>query len=262
MRDGLRYVPGRHLRLTGSVVAAASQRTVQPSPFPDVPAARRPDGGDTGEALVWRSGSTVSALPGRVRQLCAPILLLTSAICAAALVTVAIRSRPPAPATARIAGVSDVVRGVQTSVVQGDRLTLRVSADRVALTRPRVLGPFRVGFLRAISARNLTIETWEALDGQPQSAQRLPSTGALAAVLSPVGGRRIAQASAERVRLVRHLEGAEDDTLEAQNCETTVWNGLVCRHGTLHSRGESVRFRQAAFDSGRWVLDGREPHQR
>lgn len=258
MRVGIRPLPGRHVLLRRRVMAAAPPRIARPASFPDVqpPGPRRRGG--TGDGLEWSSGSTPAGQRGRVRQLCAGGMLLAGAICTAGLVAVAVRSRPPVPATMRVVGASHVVEGVQTSVVHGDRLTLRVSADRVVLTRPRAFGPFRVGFLRAVSAQHLTIETWEAPDGRPWSALPSPDVPSLGAVLSPVRGSRIVQASAERVRFIRHRGDVEVGALEAQACEMTGWSGVVCRHGALRSGGNSVRFRDATFDGKRWVLDGRE----
>ena len=199
-----------------------------------------------------------TVLSPRARRVYAGLSLATAAAAAAALVLVAAHRRADAPTPAPVRQSYGFLQGAQSSVMRHDRLVLRATADTITVGQPRALGLFRVGFLRAVAARNLTVETWEAA----------PVTDFLSGVLAgsaavpPAGPKHIAHVSAERVRFVVHRAGSEVVQLDAHMCETTLRHQLLCRYGSLRDGPEPVRFREAVYDSGHWTLDGREPAPR
>jgi hypothetical protein len=203
-----------------------------------------------------RTRVRVRPLSRRSRQVCAGIILLANAAGVAALVVLTRQSSPAPLVVEPVAAAPGSMRGVRSSIVRDGRLALRVVADSVALTRPRVLGPFRIGFLRAVAAQNLTVETW---DMEPDSAPAVGPSSAATSVATQLSGalsRRIVQASAERVRMIRHRPGGDIVDVQAHTCKTTAQSDFMCRFGSQQAGDRRMTFREAMFDGTRWTLDG------
>lgn len=197
-------------------------------------------------------------LSRRSRRVCARIILVANAAGVGALLALVRQSSPSPPVVAPIAAASESVRDLRSSIVRDDRLALRVTADHVALTHPRAFGPFRIGFLRSVSARELTVETWEMEPESTPAAGPSSDAKSIATQLAGALGRGVVQASAERVRMIRHRRGGDID-VQAHACKTTAHSELMCRIGSLQAGGRRMNFREAMFDGTRWTLDGHEP---
>jgi len=193
----------------------------------------------------------------RLRRAAAALALLGSGGLVALLVLSAARIPTDMPATWRDGASLPVIHGVRSSVVRDGRMAARITADTIEVTRPRVLGPFRVGFLRAVAAHGVTVETFEDANHPAQEPGLTASDASLLAGLSPGLQTQLVHTSAEGVRLIRHRRGGDALRLEAHSCESTTRGQLRCRAGVLRDDKHRAPFREAVHDGRTWILDGR-----
>jgi hypothetical protein len=194
-----------------------------------------------------------------VRRLGALVLAVVVAACTVCLCRMASNRAdtavnaglPPAP--------GETARGVRTSVVRDHHVALRASADEISVRRPRAFGPFRIGFLRAVSARGVVVETFDEGHGQPRPLDSAPAvTDSLTQLLPRSAARRVAKVEVEGVNFTRYERGAERFAMRARRCETTALpKGLLCTGGSLRTDGSETAFRKALFTDGAWRVDGR-----
>jgi hypothetical protein len=204
-----------------------------------------------------RTHPALPRLSRHSRRVCAGIILLASAGCCSALFVLAWHSSFPPPAIDPTAPPASV-QGLRTSIVRHGRLTMRVTADSVALSHPRALGPFRIGFLRTVSARNVTVETWPAKADAASIPDDVGPAAALAAALPPALRTAIVQATAERVRLITHRSDTDVVEIEARSCEATARSELICRFGWMYDGQTQRTFDEALFDGASWVSTAKE----
>jgi hypothetical protein len=153
----------------------------------------------------------------------------------------------------------ETARGVRTSVVRDNHVVLRASVDEVTVGRPKAFGPFRIGFLRAVSARGVVVEAFDQGRDQSRPFDSAPVVAdALTHFLPRSAARRVAKVEVEGFDLTRYQEGEESFAMRARRCETTVLpKGLLCTGGWLRAGGSETRFRRATFADGGWQLDGK-----
>jgi len=149
------------------------------------------------------------------------------------------------------------IRGLSTSVHDGEGLRLRVSADTVELSQPRFLGPFRIGFLRSLEVRNANVEIFDVGEGSAEVAEKGEMhLGEVAASLVPEGSlRSVGHVTVGPIQLVRHVAGKVALSLDAARCETTLRGAeIACYRGVLREGGESRWFGEARYDGRRWEV--------
>jgi hypothetical protein len=204
---------------------------------------------------------TISANGRASRRLLGKICILlatAAAVWVVARVTLSISARPK-PEAGPLPGVPvlQVAEGLRTVVQRGDRVTLRASAAVVKLRRPRALGPFRIGFMRSVEARDVTIETFDAPRQDARSVASWDCLGEAIAALAPKTPDAIMHVEAENVRLIRHEAHNQVLSLRASSCESTTRHSrFVCRHGTARSERGEIRFLEAVCDRAACRLDG------
>lgn len=189
------------------------------------------------------------------------------ALCVAAVLLIALAwmMGPQAGRVAEVQGPASprfAIRGLRTSVYRKDRLQARVSADSIKVTSPRMLGPFRIGFLRSIAAKNVTIEAYEEplVEGGPvageQNKATLPLTSALASLAPRSLQGRITAAEVEGLRFARYRGDHVTVAVGAARCEATAKpSAAVCHDGVLRNGDAEVGFREASFDGRQWRVD-------
>jgi len=165
------------------------------------------------------------------------------------------RSAPPPAATGP--GPLQSVAQLRTSVYSHDTLMLRVSAGAVTMRRPRLLGPFRLGVLRSVEARDLTIETFAESHGQQTPTSSLVKQ-AVTALLPERLRKTIVRAEVELVELIQHAGDGTALRFTANHCNSAFGRDeLVCTRGVVHRGTTEIAFRQAEFDAaGHCRLDG------
>jgi hypothetical protein len=143
--------------------------------------------------------------------------------------------------------------GVRTSVLRHDRLWLRVSADEVKVVRPRIIGPFRIGFLRSVSARNVALEAFDD-DGAKRSPESAVDMSQALTQLVPERLRKgVVGAELSRVKLIQHRPGQPALTVEAEACRVGLASEVVCRNGRIVD-DKTVAFREASYDGRVWTV--------
>lgn len=132
---------------------------------------------------------------------------------------------PPIPSGSAELAASDV----RTSVYENETLTARVSAKRVSIEQARLLGPFRIGFLRALRASDVVVETYLGRDATQRSSQGI---GAAVQSLIPRAQRtRVTQAEIDSLTWVEHRGDKPAMVRHAERCRVTrAKAGLTCRH--------------------------------
>jgi hypothetical protein len=130
-------------------------------------------------------------------------------MCVGLMVT-AVRARQPRALPAVSLEPASIL-GFHTTLYRGEHRRLRISADSVTVSSPKVFGPFSLGFLRSIVARNMTIETYPNEDEPPgamgSSLREVP------VLLAQQRGVEIAAAELMPVKVVEHRGGANLDRI-------------------------------------------------
>jgi len=139
------------------------------------------------------------------------------------------------------------IQGFHTTLYRGEHLRLRISADSVTVSSPKVLGPFSLGFLRSIVARNVTLDTYPNEEERPGAmAYSLREIPALMAQQRKV---EIAAAELMPVKVVEHRRGEPRVVLTAASCDVGLTSTeFVCHDGVVDSDGTSVRFHKLSYD--------------
>ncbi len=171
-------------------------------------------------------------------------LLGALAVAGAAMVAGLGLGRAPAPVPGPPAHDGVVIRGFHSTRVVAGRRVIDVAADELRLERTRV-GPFRLGFARALTARNARIEV---RDGAGHAAR---PGGAGGATKGSAPARTVSSLRVDGLRLrVRGRTGDARLTLRATRCRADAWTGgtVVC-HG-LRVRGDGLdhRFARLTWD--------------
>ena len=153
------------------------------------------------------------------------------------------------------------LHGVRSFLYHDQHLQLRASAESLSITHPRILGPFRIGFLRSVSARKLTIESFDR-DGT-NSGDRAPSSdiaGAMVALAPQALRKGVAELGIKDLKVIHHQGERAVVTLEADECHSAMTDAaLVCRDGWLLNGGTAVEFQEASYDGSEWkVVEARD----
>lgn len=148
------------------------------------------------------------------------------------------------------------MRGVRTSVFDHDRLRVRASASEVKVAQPRVLGPIRVGFLRAITASDVTIETFPRDQASAHGASAAAEVeSALSSFVSRQARDAIARVDLHRVKIVERRSAESAVELAARSCSTAAGRGrLVCRAGVFRDQTREMAFEEAEYGEGGWTV--------
>jgi len=188
-------------------------------------------------------------------------LVVVSLLGSAAMIWRAERRDAVPSSTAGLAPLQSVDQ-LRTSIYSHDALALRVVAGNVTLRRPRVLGPFRLGVLRSVEARDVTIETFEQSHGHnPSTASAVKQ--AMTALLPERLRKTIVQAAVEHLELIHHGADGSAVRITAHRCDSAfAREELVCTHGVVRRGATETPFREAVFDaSGQCRLDGKPCEQ-
>jgi hypothetical protein len=183
------------------------------------------------------------------RSLRWPLLAAISASCLG-LVLLAGRVRrvetPPPPVSLAPAAI----QGFRSTSYTGGRLRLRISGDSLTVSHPKLFGPFSLGFVRAVAARNVTVETFSAADGAAEPALS-SSLEAIPALLAQQGvSLDIAEAELAPIKVIDHRDGDDKVLLSAASCSAGMWSrAIVCKDGVIGRDGSLVRFRELSYDA-------------
>jgi hypothetical protein len=141
------------------------------------------------------------------------------------------------------------MQGFRSASYEGDRLRLRISGDSLTVSHPKLFGPFSLGFVRAVAARNVTVEMFPATDGseEPALASSLEAIPALLAQQRV--NLDIAEAELAPMKVIEHRDGASKVILSAASCSAGMWSrAIVCKDGVIDRDGTTVRFRELSYD--------------
>ncbi len=132
------------------------------------------------------------------------------------------------------------------------RLRLRISADSLTVSYPKLLGPFSLGFLRAVAVRNVTVETFPAADAPAQAAP----AASLAAIPALLAQQRlnidIAEAELAPIKVIEHREGEAKVIPSAASCSAGLGSwAITCKDGVIARDGSAARFHELLFDGER-----------
>jgi hypothetical protein len=168
----------------------------------------------------------------------------------------AVRVWRPNVALPQVTGEPVAVQGFHTAVYQEGRLRVRVSGDFMTVSNTKLFGPFSLGFMHSVVARNVTVDTFPENDGSADGAIGQPSTlaasvGTLRGLLTkPRPGVNVARAELGPVKVVEHRGGQERVLLSAASCSVGLTSSeFVCVHGTMDRDGTQVPFREWRYDS-------------
>jgi hypothetical protein len=142
------------------------------------------------------------------------------------------------------------VEGVRSSTVINGQRQGTATVEHVRVVPAAFLGPFRIGFMPALSASGVSLEL--AREDQADVA-----LAALARQLSPPGGRRASipiEIDGLQVTALRH--GARQTLLSADGCAATLLSpALHCRRGQLRQGDTVQRFRSARLEGAVWRIE-------
>jgi len=140
------------------------------------------------------------------------------------------------------------MQGFRTALYRGERLRLRISGDSLAVSNTRVFGPFSLGFMHSIAARNVTVETY--LDGAEEASPSLASSlRDIPALLAQQRGLDVAGAELAPIKIVEHSRGQTRVVLTAASCSAGATSAeIVCSDGVLERGGDAVHFRRLSYD--------------
>lgn len=168
------------------------------------------------------------------------------------------RAGKAAPISHRPMG-GERVKGFRTSIVRAGKVFLRASAKEISLRRPRVVGPLRIGFLRVVSARDVSVEIFDNEGDEPTSLNPADFvTSSLVQALPRTSPRRVMGAEIEGLHFALYRGGVRRFEIRAKRCDTvsqgTRFN-FVCLRGVMRDGDREAQFRMAVFASGVWWLD-------
>ena len=142
-----------------------------------------------------------------------------------------------------------VIQGFRSASYEGNHLRLRISGDSLTLSHPKVIGPFSLGFVYAVTARNVTVETIRASDvaAEPALGSSLAAIPALLAQQHP--NLEVAEARLAPIKVIEHRDGETRVVLTAATCSVGLLSTqIVCSDGATERGGASVRFRKLSYD--------------
>lgn len=161
----------------------------------------------------------------------------------------------------------EIAHGVRTSLYGSDRLQARVSAASIAIKSPRIVGPFRLGFLRAVTAGDVTVEAFEEKETNGEEppnddggAEPIPFLGTLARLFPSQLLRNVAEAEVDGLRFRRRRGDRVVFEIEADRCWTSVGRArLVCGNGWVRDERGTRSFREARYGGAGWVIHDAQP---
>lgn len=176
------------------------------------------------------------------------LLVASSASCLGLVLLAGGVRRDDAPPP-RVSLEPAAMQGFRSTSYEGDRLRLRISGDSLTVFHPKLFGPFSLGFVRAVAARNVTVETFPATNGAGEPALS-SSLQAIPALLVRQGvNSDIAEAELAPIKLIDHRDGESKVILSAASCSARMWSGaIVCKDGVIDRDGTTVRFRALSYD--------------
>jgi hypothetical protein len=183
-----------------------------------------------------------------VRDLRWPLLTCVGAACLG-LALLAGRGGPSNTLPPRVSLDPLVIQGFRSTLYKGDGSRLRISGDSLTLFRPKLIGPFSLGFMYAVTARNVTVETFRTGDGtaEPALASSLTAIPALLAQQHP--NFEVAEARLAPIKVIEHRDGETRVVLTAAACSAELRSPEIeCRDGAMDREGASVRFRKLWYD--------------
>ena len=185
-----------------------------------------------------------------VRNLRWPLLICAGAAACLGLALLAGRGRRSDTLPLRVSIDPLMIQGFRGTSYEGDRLRLRISGDSLTITHPKLIGPFSLGFVYAVTARNVTIETFRASDAAAEPALG-SSMAAIPALLAQqhLNNLEVAEAILAPIRVIEHRDGESRVVLTAAACSAGLLSTeIVCRDGATERGGASVRFRKLSYD--------------
>jgi hypothetical protein len=176
------------------------------------------------------------------------LLLAVMGFACLGLVVSVIRLRSREAPLPRVALEPAALQGFRTALYRGEHLHLRVSGDSLTVSNAKVLGPFSLGFMRSIAARNVTVETYP--DGSDETAPSLASSlRDIPALLAKQHGLDVASADLAPIRVVEHRAGQTHVLLTAASCSAGATSAeILCSDGVLDRGGNAVHFRRLSYD--------------
>jgi hypothetical protein len=183
-----------------------------------------------------------------VRNLRWPLLTCVGAACLG-LTLQAVRGRRSDMPPPRVSVEPVAIEGFRSSSYEGDRLRLRISGDSLTLSHPKFIGPFSLGFVYAVTARNVTVETFPASDvaAEPELGSSLAAIPALLA--QQHRNLEVVEARLAPIKVIEHRDGETRVVLTAAGCWAALLSTeIVCRDGTAERGGASVPFRKLSYN--------------
>lgn len=146
--------------------------------------------------------------------------------------------------------------GLRTSIYKHDSLHLRASAQSIELTRPRLLGPLRIGFLNSVKARDVAVEIY-ALQADAEGTGNVAEvmSTALQALVPGKLSSRIVGGEIDGLRFTQHFPDGRTETLRAHSCTSdAAKRAVVCTHGFMGDGTIMRRFTEATHDGKQWRM--------
>lgn len=155
-------------------------------------------------------------------------------------------SRDAAPLP-RVSLEPAALQGFRSVSYEGDRLRLRVSGDSLTLSHPKLIGPFRIGFLHSVMARNVTVETFPGSATAVEPAASLAGVPALLA--QQRGGLEIGEVELAPIKVIEHRDGEAKVILTAASCSAGLGSwAIACKNGAIDRDGTTIRFHELSYD--------------
>lgn len=183
-----------------------------------------------------------------VRTLRWVLLACSGAACLGVAALAVHTARPDAPSP-RVSLEPAVIEGFRTASYEGGRLRMRLSGDSLTLTHPKLIGPFRLGFVHAVMARNATVEIFPTGGGSADSTAAA-SLAAIPALLQQGQGRLdIAEAEVAPIKVMEHRDGEAKVILSAASCAARLISAaVVCKDGVIEREGATIHFRELTYE--------------
>ncbi len=165
-------------------------------------------------------------------------------------VGVALRLNDASAPLAATSGALMTLGGFRRTAYDGNQPRFRVSGEVATLANTKLVGPFSLGFLYSISARNVTIETFaDADDAVAATPEQMIIQPLTALVRESWRGGQLGQAQVEQLRVIEHRPGGDTLLLQAASCRVTLTRRRAeCSDGTMTRHGTSVAFKTASYD--------------
>jgi len=153
------------------------------------------------------------------------------------------------------------LKGFETVLHEKNGALFRIAGGSLSMSNAKLLGPFRLGFARALIARNVTVEIFRHADSPSTAAALvLPTLSRTITALIPAPlNAPIVQVECGPLKIIQHEETQTTVILEARNCHERWGGKMRCEEGVLRVDGTEKRFHELSYDIHDQIVDSVQP---